>query len=151
MCLSSLKLTAWGHDHSLGSLFQCSTNLCGKNLFLKSSINLPWHSSTQLPWILSLDTQNRDQHCPPEGRCHLQLKKPRDLSYFSYGFPSRNFVLLLQMLRALDPSDVVMAKGLKVRPDPKREQKGTIPSLAQLVNTAGPPICQSIRQFLSFN
>lgn len=37
------------------------------------------------------------------------------------------------MLRALDPSNVVMPKGLKVRSDPKTEQKGTIPSLAQLV------------------
>ena len=35
---------AWGRDTSLGSLFQCSTTLWGKNLFLMSSLNFPWYN-----------------------------------------------------------------------------------------------------------
>ena len=51
---------------SLGNLFQCSTVLWVKNLFLTYNLNIPWHILLPFPWVLSSVTrEKRTVPAPP--------------------------------------------------------------------------------------
>ena len=71
---------------SLGSLFQCMTTLSVKNLFLISSLNLPCHSLTPFPQVLSLVTkENRSAPAPPlplVRKLYIAMRSPLSLLFF---------------------------------------------------------------------
>lgn len=134
-----------------------------KELFPDIQHKPPWHRSKPFPSILSVVTQNRDWYCPARGTRRqwwafpwpplLQLKKPSDFSYFSYGFPFRNFVFLLQMLsKSLISFWYCGAQNWlqdsKWGHIPKKSRMGQCWTTEK--DTAGHSICQSIWQCFIF-
>lgn len=110
--LSECLLNADRHGASatsLGSLFQCLSNLTVKNFFLLSSLTIPWHSfvhsriSCRQLWWAETDTflctsphqEFVGTHEVTSGHLFSKLDKPSILNLYTWDVPSSPFTSLM--------------------------------------------------------